>query len=836
MKQYWEIKSLHQDKVLFFRMGDFYEMFFDDAVKAAPLLGIALTQRNKKSADETPMCGFPHHSVAGPINKLLAHGLKVAICDQIEDPKTAKGIVKRAVTRVLTPGMVYDPETLDQSLAHYIASFDFESLAVVDMTTGEAFYFDSLTTKEIQKLLSVLPIAELVGELNTDLSLFPTGLVFSPHETFNRDHRIVGENKKDSITRLVSYLLSLNSEDQLSHVQSFSRRDFKKRMEVNPTTLRHLEVFSTYKGEGLGSLFFAINRTKTSSGSRLLRQWLSFPLRDQSEILERQQRVDNWFQKPAELKRLREVLGGMGDIERRLGKLSQPQCNARDLLSLAHSLNVAVESLNLAGQFVPGSYTGSIENLNQAREISDEILRSFVEDPPLSTKQGYLFRKGLYTELDELIELSTESQAMMAKLEAREKEATGISSLKIRYNNVFGFYIEVTNTHKDKVPSHYQRKQTLANAERYCTDELIELEKKVLSAQTKRNDLEYEIFEQIRHRILKNSTDLLKLAQDISQLDVITAFAWLAIEGNYCRPQFSKNRRLYVKAHRHPVVEQNVQAKFIPNDILVDAGSCLLLTGPNMAGKSTLMRQVALTAILAQVGSFVPAREAELPLYDAIFTRIGASDQLSEGLSTFMVEMSETAAMLKEATENSLLILDEVGRGTSTFDGMSLAQSILEYLVSKVRSTLFFATHYHELTALSLTFPQIHNAHMSVVEKNGDIRFLYTLQKGPAQKSYGIQVAELAGLPKEVTLRAKSILKDFEMAETKSIQQQLSFTDVVTEAPTFQPNDLSERDQKLGELGAEISQAELAKMTPLEALNRIAKWQKDLEGIDASSH
>lgn len=825
MKQYWEIKSLHQDKVLFFRMGDFYEMFFDDAVKAAPLLGIALTQRNKKSSDETPMCGFPHHSVAGPINKLLAHGLKVAICDQIEDPKLAKGIVKRAVTRVLTPGMVYDPDTLDQSLAHYIGCSDSDSLALVDMTTGEAFYFDSLSPKELQKLLSVLPIAELVGAAETDATKYPSSMIFSPHAELNSDHRILGDVKKESVGRLVSYLLSLNSEDQLSHVQNFIRRDFRKRMEVNPITIRHLEIFSTYKGEGAGSLFFAVNRTKTSSGSRLLRQWLSFPLRDVTEILERQKKVDDWFQKPSELKKLREVLGGMGDIERRLGKLSQPQCNARDLLSLANSLSVAIESMLLAKRFVPSSYSSSESILENAKEISDEILRSFVEEPPLSTKQGHLFRKGLYAELDELIELSSESQAMLAKLEAREKEVSGISSLKIRYNNVFGFYIEVTNTHKDKVPSHYQRKQTLANAERYCTDELIELEKKVLSAQTKRNDLEGEIFEEIRHRILKQSTDLLKLAQDISQLDVITAFAWLAIEGNYCQPQFSKNRRLFLKAHRHPVVEQNVQSKFVPNDILVESGSCLLLTGPNMAGKSTLMRQVALTAILAQVGSFVPAREAELPLYDAIYTRIGASDQLSEGLSTFMVEMSETAAMLKEATEQSLLILDEVGRGTSTFDGMSLAQSILEYLVSKVRSTLFFATHYHELTALSLTFPQIHNAHMSVVEKNGDIRFLYTLQKGPAQKSYGVQVAELAGLPREVTQRAKTILKDFEMAELKSVQAQLSFAD----APFVQETVSEIFEPKLDELRVEISQAELSKMTPLEALNQIAKWQKSLE-------
>jgi DNA mismatch repair protein MutS len=840
MKQYWDIKSLHQDKVLLFRMGDFFEMFYDDAVRAAPILGIALTQRNKKSQDETPMCGMPHHSVSGPINKLLAHGFKVAICDQVEDPKTAKGIVKRAVTRILTPGMVYDSDTLDGTMAHYLVSFDKDSMSFLDTTTGESFFFKTKDFSAFKRFLEVLPVAEIVLSAD-DKAFFEEEqrktmalqkiLVSLHEEIMDPLHPLLQKQAPMSAARLLSYVKSLGGEESLKTLSVFEERDFQQRLELTPITLRHLEVFSTYKGEGLGSLFFAVNRTNTSAGSRLLRQWLSFPLVDQKAIEARFNNVDTWRTHLTELKRVRQILAQMGDIERRLGKIAQPQCNGRDLLALAQSIRAGLSSLEVSLLLRP------LENVKAAaleklQKLAYKIENTLVEEPPLATKQGYLIRHGVSEELDELIELSTQSQNLLAKMEAEEREKTGISSLKIRYNNVFGYYIEITNTHKDKVPKYYQRKQTLTNAERYCTDALIELERKVLTAQTKRGDLEFEYFEGLRREVLSSGSELMILAHECSELDVIASFAWLSLEEKYVRPQFSADRHLNLRSSRHPVVEQTVKKNFVPNDIELRSGACLLLTGPNMAGKSTIMRQVALTVILAQTGCFVPADQAVLPVFDAIFTRIGASDQLSEGLSTFMVEMTETSAMLKNATQKSLVILDEVGRGTSTFDGMCLAQSILEHLLSDVKPATFFATHYHELTQLETSYPQIKNAHMTVADSNGEIRFLHTLVRGPAKKSYGIQVAELAGLPPVVVRRAKSLLKSIESQKVEA-SSQLSLLDIEMDMPieaievTPDP-----RLEMVAKFMVEVKKYPLTSITPIEALNQIAQWQKSIEDFN----
>lgn len=831
MKQYWDIKSVHQDKVLLFRMGDFFEMFFDDAVKAAPILGIALTQRNKKSQDETPMCGMPHHSIAGPINKLLAAGFKVAICDQLEDPKQAKGIVKRGVTRVLTPGMVYDSDTLDGTKPHYLVSLDRSSISFLDSTTGEAFFFRSQKTQDLLRFVHILPVAEIVISKNDEALLAGLeGILISFHEELMEGQNDLLVNAApESAARLLAYVQNLSGEEALKTLSPFVERDLEHRLEISGTTLRHLEVFSTYKGEGLGSLFHAINRTQTSAGSRLLRQWLSFPLRDLKAIENRLSSLEFWRNHVLELKRARQILGQMGDIERRLGKISQPQCNGRDLLALAGSVHAGISALEV---YVQAS--GGQANFDSLRELAYRIERTLVEDPPLATKQGYLIRTGVSQELDELIQLSTNAQELVARMEAEEKEKTGISSLKIRYNNVFGYYIEVTNTHKDKVPSTYQRKQTLTNAERYCTDELIELERKVLSANTKRADLEFEFFEALRKEILTQCPGLLTLAHECSEMDVISSLAWLSLEEKYARPTFSENGLIRLKASRHPVVEQTVKKNFVANDIELNPHSCLLLTGPNMAGKSTLMRQVALNAIMAQMGSYVPCDEAVLPVFDAIFTRIGASDQLSEGLSTFMVEMTETSAMLKNATGQSLVILDEVGRGTSTFDGMCLAQAILEHLLSEVKALTFFATHYHELTSLDQSYSQITNAHMTVAEKNGEIRFLHTLVKGPALKSYGVQVAELAGLPATVTKRAKSLLREIESKKVKATSQ-LSLLDEVHSEPEVASSvengdpEFMKRQQALEDLMQELQKYPLMQSSPLEAMNQIAKWKALVE-------
>lgn len=828
MKQYWDVKTLHQDKIVLFRMGDFYELFYDDAIKASPLLGITLTQRNKKSEDQTPMCGFPHHSVAGHINKLLSSGLKVAICDQVEDPALAKGLVKRAITRILTPGMIYDSETLDQTKAHYLSALDHQSISFIDTTTGEAFYYLTQQLEDKLRLLDLLPVAELVHSFN-DESQFPDWLL-----ALKKSEKFVlsffsDTQDESSHQLLLSYIQSLTQQNLLQSLRPFEQREFEHRLHLSANTLRHLEIFSTNKGDHQGSLFSAINRTKTSGGARLLRQWISFPLRNLKQIENRYSQIHEFREHMFELKKVRESLSGMGDIERRLGKIAQPQCHARDLLGLAEALKAGISALNWCETF----YKTKKDIQIQSGLIAENIFARISEEAPLSTRQGHLIKKGFSTELDEYIHLSTHAQTMVADLEKNEKEKTGISSLKIRYNNVFGFYIEITNIHKDKAPAHYQRKQTLSNAERYCTEELIELEKKVLSAQTKRFELEYTLFEELKNSILSQSSHLLELAYECSQLDVFASLAWLSLEENYCRPQLTTDKTIQLQASRHPVVEQFARGHFIANNLTLLPDQCLLITGPNMAGKSTLMRQVALIVLMAQMGSYVPASAASLPLYDSIFTRIGASDQLSEGLSTFMVEMTETASMLKSATQNSLLILDEVGRGTATFDGMSLAQAILEYILVSLKSHVLFATHYHELTNLETSFSQILNAHMQVLDKNnGQIEFLHVLKPGPAGKSYGVQVAELAGLPETITQRAYDILQKL---EHRSRQQILNETQ--SQQPTVFVSKTQHQQISLFEIQensvkdvmvSELKKLQIQKITPLQALNKIAEWQEKL--------
>lgn len=826
MKQFWDIKSLHQDKILLFRMGDFFEMFYDDAVKAAPIIGITLTQRNKKSEDQTPMCGVPYHSISGPINKLLASGLKIAICDQIEDPKLAKGLVKRAVTRILTPGMVYDSDTLEASKSHYMTSLDPKSVSFIDTTTGEAFYFLMSDLAEQLKLIQILPVAEIaVDESKYNLEQLE---LIKKSVSLVTNFKVAKKILKDvpeSADLLHQYVIALADENIQKVLKPFILRETEHRLNLSTQTLRHLEIFSTYKGDEQGSLFQAVNRTKTSSGARLLRQWILFPLRKKQTIEQRLDLIHFFREDMYLLKKLREILSGMGDIERRLSKIAQPQCNARDLISLATSVDYALDAFEKSKNILNSQII--TDTLNA---LVHEIKTTLLEDAPLSLKQGFIIKKGVSVELDELIELSTNAHSHIEKLEAKEKEATGINSLKIRYNNIFGYYIEITHLHKDKVPSRYQRKQTLANAERFCTDELIELEKRVLSAQAKRNDLEFAIFDALRNKVLNSATELLKLASYCAELDVLSGLAWLSLEESYCRPTFAEKGELKLIQSRHPVVEQFQRGKFVANNIILEKNDCYLITGPNMAGKSTLMRQVALTALLAQVGSYVPATEALLPIYDSIFTRIGASDQLTEGLSTFMVEMTETALMLKQATSNSLLILDEVGRGTATFDGLCLAQSILEHILENIKSQVFFATHYHELTSVEKTFAQVKNVHMKIHDRKGEIEFLHILSPGPAGQSYGVQVAELAGLPKSITERAKVLLINLENKKSfiepavvsKSTEKSLTAT---TQLSLFNTVAI---DPKADALMKELKQLSISTTSPLQALNQIAKWQEQL--------
>lgn len=819
MQQYWGIKSRHLDKILLFRMGDFFEMFHEDAIQAAPILNIALTQRNKKSGDGTKMCGVPHHSIAGPIAKLLQAGLKVAICDQIEDPATAKGIVERAVTQVLTPGMVYDPETLDQLASNYIAAVEERQIAFADLTTGEAFYYDHLTEEEKLDLLHLLRPVEVVVSTKhfaRKTKLHLNGAVFSEF-----DLPTIDESLPLSVQRLLSYTASLRPSGEAALHLDFSERVLQKTLKLSPKVLQHLEIFETYQGDKKKSLFGAIDRTKTSSGARLLKQWLAFPLVDPVAIGERRNAVTRWLSDPGRLKQVREWLSKLGDIERRLGKLSTSTCGARDLLSLADSLEISLSMARLAWGLRP-------ELLNIANDLAQTIARTLVEEPPVGTKDGGLIQRGFSPELDELFELTDNAQKLLLELEQRERDATGVSSLKVRYNNVFGFYIEMTKAHAHKAPEHYRRKQTLTNAERFTTDELAKLEEKILSARTRRNQLEFEIYADLKAQVLKFQVEILELARALAAIDVLSALAWLAMERGYHEPKVAAENEIYLKNSRHPVVEMRAGGTpFVPNTVHLKNGEVLLLTGPNMAGKSTLMRQVALNCLLAQIGSYVPAEEARLPILTAVFSRIGASDSLSEGLSTFMVEMTETAEILSRASSSTLVIMDEIGRGTSTYDGMSLAQAILEYLIAHRKPYLLFATHYHELTSLENVWPQIQNAHMSVQEKAGDIDFLHKLSKGPANRSYGIQVARLAGLPREVTVRAKSLLEVLERGPVGSATQ-LSLGALTVSVPEDAPIEEPVVPSATAAWIEELRALSVSQMTPLEALNKIAEWQRSL--------
>ena len=836
MKQYWSLKSAHPDKILLFRMGDFFEMFHEDAQVAAPLLGIALTARNKKSGDQTPMCGVPHRAIDGPINKLLGAGKKVVICDQVEDPKLAKGLVKREVTRILTPGMVYDPETLEGHSPNYLCAMDSVSLAFMDSTTGECFYYSIKDSENTKQLIASLNPVEVVLDTKQQeffVSRQPPhwqGFVSVHDGLFDKaspDKALSGKALPSSARRLLDYGVFTQGSGLVNRLQDFEERRSDFRMQVSMKVMGHLEVFKTYKGEMQGTLFSAINRTKTAGGARRLKNWILFPLTDLKDIQKRQDQIENWTRDMEALQEVRKLLSGVGDLERKLAKVSQSTTHPRDLQSLCQSLESALKLIPKMKDF-PES--GSV--FQAVSLFVREINGALVEELPGQSREGGFIQMGFDPRLDEFISLATNSQNQIQELEEREKKQTGVSSLKIRYNSVFGYYIEVTHLHKNKVPlERYRRKQTLTNAERYVTDELVNIEKKVITAKTQRVELELEIFESLKNHGLKIIKELLLLAEGCKQLDVFSSLAWLSLEWNYVRPELREGGAFGIQGSRHPVAEQILKNNFIANDIFMEPHQCILLTGPNMAGKSTIMKQVALTSLLAQIGSFVPASSAKIPVVDKIFTRIGASDFLTEGLSTFMVEMQETAEMLNEATSGSLVILDEVGRGTSTYDGMSLAQAILEYFITQIKSYTLFATHYHELAELENREPQgLVNKHMTISENQAEISFGYHLTDGPAEKSYGVQVAKLAGLPKPVVRRACHILSHLEGGSGQSDNVnnppgQMSLLQTALDG-------VAERKEKIkaelvNKLINSICHLDLQKLTPLEALNKLDQWKQD---------
>ncbi len=783
MQQYRRVKhQIPADALLLFRLGDFYEMFFDDAKIAAGLLNLTLTARNG-----VPMAGIPHHAAESYIGKLLRHGKKVAICDQLEEARPGK-LVQRDVTQILSPGTHFDAHILHAERNNFLAAVcpgaGTFGLALIDLTTGDFKVAELATIEQLQNELArvrpaeVIAPAESIGNLQSainNLSAYD-GWTFERETAFFtlRDHfktqsldgfgardLTVGIGAAGAALHYLQQSLRRNT-GHIHRLQVYSVSDF---MVLDAVTQRNLELVEP----GKTSLVACVDRTRTPMGARLLREWLTHPLRDVAGIVARQQVVQSFCDTPQVLAEFREHLGRVRDMERTLARLSVGTGNARDLVALKESLAALPKLKEILGRSDLPVATRMSLLRDQITELPDTvalIARAIEDAPPLALKEGGLIKPGYSAELDELRQASKSGKDWIAALQQREIERTGIASLKVRYNSVFGYYIEVTKPNLPKVPADYIRKQTVATGERFYTPELKEMEGKILGADEKANALEFELFMEVRKAVLDKSAEIQQSAAAIAQLDVLAGFGELARHQNYCRPLVNDGDRIEIADGRHPVLEQTlVEERFVPNDVLLDSeNQILIITGPNMAGKSTYIRQVALLVVMAQVGSFIPATKATIGLVDRIFTRIGASDDLSRGQSTFMVEMNETANILNNATPKSLVVLDEIGRGTSTFDGLSIAWAVAEYLHQAGAKTLF-ATHYHELTELAVILPRVKNYNVAVREWHDQVIFLHKILPGATDKSYGIQVARLAGLPKEVIARAKEVLANLEEAE-----------------------------------------------------------------------
>ncbi|MDO8519215.1 MAG: DNA mismatch repair protein MutS [Deltaproteobacteria bacterium] len=848
MRQYLSVKEKHRDAILFFRLGDFYEMFFEDAEKASKLLDLTLTSRNKNQEGSVPLCGIPVVASQGYIQKLLALGHKIAICEQTEDPALAKGIVRREVVQVLTPGLVLDPECLEGKAANYLAALCLKDgawgIACADITTG-AFKLTELKTAHLMQdeILRLSPreiltdgkcdeeIKKLKGSLPQARFTLLSGFSFDPDfgrelyaRTFKADPEGLGLKGFPAASQAGSALLSYLDETKFLKSGLLSRPALyhsSGAMVLDNGAIRNLELLKTnVEGGTQGSLMGLLDETKTVMGSRLLKEWLLYPLVEASEIKRRQGGVAEFVSSPLLLEEVRSLLSNVSDLERIVNRVLAEKANARDLAGLAHSLAKIPPLLEFLVKTISPIMADLRCRLNSLPELRAEIIRALVDDPPFEIREGGLIREGYNAELDELRDIERGGKSVISAMEAKERVATGINSLKIRFNSVFGYYIEITHAHSDKVPAHYIRRQTLTTAERYITPELKEYEEKVLRAGERIRDLEYRLFVQLRQKVAGEHVSIKQTAAALSALDAVASLAQVALERRYSMPVIVEEPVLEITRGRHPVIEAVYRDEpFVPNDIRLNGENCrlMLITGPNMAGKSTVMRQAALTVIMAQMGGFVPAESARVGIVDRIFTRIGSSDHLQKGQSTFMVEMLETAHILAHATKRSLIILDEVGRGTSTFDGLSIAWALCETLHDTVKARTFFATHYHELTDLAEEKKGIKNFHMSVSEWNGEIRFLRELKEGGVSRSYGVAVAAMAGIPPATISRAREILKLLENKDLEFASRAAS--------PQTQPSLFEEKNEQVC---AELKNLDLNSLTPLEALNWLASAKKGL--------
>ncbi|PIE65331.1 MAG: DNA mismatch repair protein MutS [Desulfobacterales bacterium] len=812
LRQYIEIKEQHQNAILFYRMGDFYEMFFDDAKEASKILNITLTSRNNKNdANKVPMCGVPYHAAQNYIAKLVQAGKRVAICEQTEDPAQAKGIVKRAVTRIISPGVITDDQLLDEKENRYVCAITGNhdlakpewGISFLDVSTGHflagEFSDHNPVPEQILDQISRMNPAEiLINEQETDFlnalldqaRILIPGLCLTPREetlfeltassaslrehfnVLNLDGFGCGSFKQGIIAAAV--LLDYIAETQkteISHIEKLTPINLESVLLVDDSSRRNLELLQTIIGSKRdGSLLSVLDRTCTPMGARLLKHNILFPLQDKKRI---QKRLDSvgYFHHHGELRgTLREALASIYDIERLNSRMVLGHGNGRDAVALRQSLSKLPEIHALLKQCRPEKIRDIADRFDDLADLQTLLLSAVADEPPITLRDGNLIRAGYNQELDELVALLRDGKQLILDLEAKEREATGLTKLKVAYNKVFGYFIEVSKSNSDNVPDHYIRKQTLVNAERFITPELKEFESKVLNAQERRLELEYQLFVEVRNRIAANSSRLITCAHLLAQIDVFCSLAEVARLNHYRKPEINTDEAIIISEGRHPVIEKALPSgKFVPNDVVLDqAGKqVLIITGPNMAGKSTILRQTALIVLMAQMGSFVPAASATIGIVDRIFTRVGAMDDLRKGQSTFMVEMSETANILNNATTRSLVILDEIGRGTSTFDGLSIAWAVAEALVNKDDRGIktMFATHYHELTELARTHERIQNFSVAVKEWNDTIIFLHKLVSGGTNRSYGIQVAALAGVPAPVVKRAEEILRKIEHGE-----------------------------------------------------------------------
>ena len=803
MQQYLEIKEQHQDAILFYRLGDFYEMFFDDAVTASRVLGITLTSRNSKDAENrVPLCGIPYHAVTNYLAKMIKAGFKVAICEQVEDPKEAKGVVKREVVRVVTPGLVTEEQLLDDKENLYLAAICKKAmwgLSLLDLSTGEFLVTERENLSALLDELGRMGPAEVLlpeqegqekeTELEKELLTIVPQSCLSPRpistfypETAQQallEHFKVANlagfgcaEMKAGIAAAGSLLIYLQETQKtdLSHIEQLTPIEFDNVLLMDDSSRRNLELTQTIiGGKREGSLLSTLDLTETPMGARFLRKNLLFPLQDVTTINRRLDTVEQLYLAPRLREELKNLLTNVYDLERLNSRVVLGSGNARDLTALKVSLEQLPQLKEKLGESTGllADIRDSLDELSDLRDLLDIAIR---DDAPVTLRDGNLIKTGYNDELDELIIILRDGKELILGLEARERERTGIAKLKIGFNKVFGYFLEVSKAQVGNVPEDYIRKQTLVNAERYITPELKEFENKVSGAQEKRLDLEYQLFSAIRNKVATESSRILKAAAHIAQIDFYTCLAEVAQKYHYNRPLVNDAEAIIIKEGRHPVIERSLPSgRFVPNDIHLDqsAEEVLIITGPNMAGKSTVLRQTALITLMAQMGSFVPAQEAQIGVVDRIFTRVGAMDDLRRGQSTFMVEMNETANILNNATEKSLVILDEIGRGTSTFDGLSIAWAVAEDLVLKNGRGVktIFATHYHELTELAATHERVKNYNIAVREWNDTIIFLHKLMPGGTNRSYGIQVAALAGVPARVVARAKELLHNIEQGE-----------------------------------------------------------------------